>query len=450
MYRLISNGFMRTLVATAMFAATTAPFLQVAQASTASNNKPLLVALGDSITFGYNLPDTVHNTQPSASAFPVQIGQDLNFQVADLGIPGWTSADLLNALQTPNFSRPIRQANAITLDIGSNDLLHLASTLGLLQQAAANPTATITLTTEQSQAFQTAIAQFGKNLVSIVAQIRQTTDAPIILYNLYDPFPDNTGLHTATEQFQQVENQIIAQVAASTKNVVVADAHTAFDHNQFTDVRVASGDVHPTVAGQKVLAQTGEAVIKPFLSKLSIAVNADETVALSTLDAGPTGGTFTGGLGASQFTLDVPAGALNEGTEVDLTSQSVVNLEKLIPNGESGVVEFGVNFMSGATFSHAYTLTIQNSNISAQAGVYQVVNGKLVPFTAATVKAGSVVIPASAAADFVVLAPQRAAVKGGTLPVTGLPFASEAASAFVFVVLGGSLMFIARRKTHAK
>ena len=35
-----------------------------------------LVGLGDSITYGYNLPDTNNNTNSSAFAFPYLIGDD--------------------------------------------------------------------------------------------------------------------------------------------------------------------------------------------------------------------------------------------------------------------------------------------------------------------------------------------------------------------------------------
>jgi len=451
MYKLLSKGFMRALTATALVAATTVPFsLQVAQAATTTSNEPLLVSLGDSVTFGYNLTDTANNTKPSQSAFPFVIGQSMHFQVSNLGIPGWTSGDLLNALQNANFMRPLGQANVITIDIGSNDLLQLAGSMGLLQQATANPTAALTLTSAQTQAFQAAIVQFGKNVTAIIAQVRQTTDAPIVLYNLYDPFPDNTGLHTVTEQFQQVENGIIAQVAAAQKNVVVADAHAAFDHQQLTDVRVAQGDVHPTVAGQTALAQAGETAIQPFVSSLSKAANADESVALSVQAVGTTGGTFSGVLNASQFTLSIPSGALNKGSEIDVTSQAVANLGNLVPNNENALVEVGLNLMSNATLSSPYTLTLANANIPANAAVYQVTNGKLVPVTAAIVTAGKAVIPASIATDFVVIAPRKAVVVGGTTPVTGVPLATEGGIAVVLVLLGSSLMMVTRRKQALK
>src|ERR1700730_8454693 len=56
-----------------------------------------LVGLGDSITFGYNLG--ANNNQPSQYAFPFLMGEDTHLHVRDLGIPGWTTSDLLNAIK---------------------------------------------------------------------------------------------------------------------------------------------------------------------------------------------------------------------------------------------------------------------------------------------------------------------------------------------------------------
>lgn len=98
-------------------------------ASAEKNEKHSLVALGDSITFGYHLPDQI-GLQPSPSAFPSLIGNG-NFNVTNLGVPGWTSTDLLNAVKTnPIFKRSLKEADAVTLDIGSNDLLQAAGLTG--------------------------------------------------------------------------------------------------------------------------------------------------------------------------------------------------------------------------------------------------------------------------------------------------------------------------------
>ncbi|MDP4158056.1 MAG: SGNH/GDSL hydrolase family protein, partial [Bacillota bacterium] len=66
--------------------------------SAEKKEQPNLVALGDSITFGYHLPDQI-GQQPSPHAFPSLIGEG-HFKVTNLGYPGLTSSGLLLALST--------------------------------------------------------------------------------------------------------------------------------------------------------------------------------------------------------------------------------------------------------------------------------------------------------------------------------------------------------------
>jgi lysophospholipase L1-like esterase len=227
-------------------------------AAPAKGQHSSLVALGDSITFGYNLGE--NNDAPSKYAFPYLIGDYFNKDVENLGVPGWTSDDLLQALKTPTFQTAIKKAKIITLDIGSNDILKLASQFGLLDpENAQNP---IVLTPEQIQAFDQATQKFSKNLPTILQTIKQTSpSAKIVLYNLYNPFPSAlTYLHPLSESMIQASNEIIDK-NANKFHLPVADAHTAFDEKQSTLVRLAQNDIHPTIEGQQVLAGLGEQIL---------------------------------------------------------------------------------------------------------------------------------------------------------------------------------------------
>jgi lysophospholipase L1-like esterase len=197
--------------------------------------KPSLVALGDSITFGYNLGN---NLQPSPKAFPYFIGKALHLQVSDLGIPGWKTTDLLAALETnPTFQNSVKQANKITLDIGSNDLL----------QAFASGTVT-----------QEQVAPILNNLSTIISKIRSMSDADIVVYNIYNPFQ-------VTDSYRHIMGDLLLPgINAQLQNAVVsfhdskittADAYDAFGQNQAIFVR--ANDIHPTVFGQDILGEIG-------------------------------------------------------------------------------------------------------------------------------------------------------------------------------------------------
>lgn len=427
-----------------------APPLQNAasQAATAvAKHEPSLVALGDSITFGYNLSDTDNNTLPSAFAFPALISKADNLKLSNLGTPGWTSADLLNALSSPNFQQAIAGANVVVLDIGSNDLLGPAAQMGLLSQGEANPSGNITVTPEEQKAFATAVTNFGTNLTEIVGGIRKLTTAPVLLYNLYNPFPASTGLGGVTAQLETPMNNIIAQVGAAVPNVYFVNANQAFANNQLTYVRIAEHDVHPTPTGQGVLAQAGEQALQPALAaveKSATGMTAGVT-SLAVQAVPASGGVVKADFGATSIELSIPTGVLNQSSEVDVTSD-LTDMSKLAPKNTTVLATFAVNFMAGVQLAGPYQATVSNQNIPASAAVYQVSAGKLTPVPGAIVTKGRVAFATTEAGEFIVLAPVQKVVPNATKPVTGVPVRGEGMLAGGLVALGSLLLWRNRRQ----
>ena len=94
------------------------------------------------------------------------------------------------------------------------------------------------------------------NLDQIIQEISTLTDAPIVVYNIYNPFQLNDPMHfLANQLLTNIVNPAI-RLVVSQNNAKLADAYTAFGEDQLTYVR--QGDIHPTIAGQKVLAEIGE------------------------------------------------------------------------------------------------------------------------------------------------------------------------------------------------
>jgi lysophospholipase L1-like esterase len=215
--------------------------------SDSNQGKQSLVALGDSISFGYNLG--VNNNHPSKDAFPYVIGGNDNLRVRDLAEAGWTTTDLLNALDTSKYQEALKHTDVVTLDIGNNDLLHAAS--AILQKISSDPNYHITLLDQLTMA--NSIQQIQTNLPLIIAKIRQHTSTPIVIYTLYNPFPKLTIQNYIGELFIPTVNKIILGEAFKS-NLLVADAYSAFSGHEIDYVRVLENDVHPTIEGQKVLA----------------------------------------------------------------------------------------------------------------------------------------------------------------------------------------------------
>ncbi|MCL6572990.1 MAG: hypothetical protein K6T88_15110 [Bacillus sp. (in: Bacteria)] len=216
-----------------------------------NNVKPNLVSLGDSITYGWNLEKETDptNSQQSLKAFPYLIGNGNYVVSKNISGGGWTSGDLLLEINKPENLEAIKNADVITLDIGSNDFLQHPA----FQALRADPTTPI-----DPQAFSIVIQQISVNLFnnlgSIMGTIKaQNTDAPIIVYNIYNPFSDTlAALYPVGEQFLPSVNQGF-QGFSIQFNSLLADAYSAFKGQQSALIFPA-GDVHPNEAGQQVLA----------------------------------------------------------------------------------------------------------------------------------------------------------------------------------------------------
>lgn len=254
--------------------------LQAAAAMTSKH----LVALGDSITFGFGLKGANPATNtPSPDAYPYLVGKKEGWRVTDLGETGWTSQNLLDALKTKKFQKALENANVVTIDIGSNDLLHAG--YNFLSPNAKLPAANAVGTDKQ---FAQALQNYANNLPTIIKDVQADTSAPIVLLNLYDPFPDGSSLHDVTEQIMSQANQVIWAVAEENQ-IPVVDVHSAFNHQQPVDVRLNSLDIHPTITGQKELAQLTETTMAHPLDALpaAYAVSPKGALIYSRATAGP-------------------------------------------------------------------------------------------------------------------------------------------------------------------
>jgi lysophospholipase L1-like esterase len=216
-----------------------------------NNVKPNLVALGDSITFGYKLE--ANQTQASPNAFPNLIGNNA-FNVTNLGIPGWTSGQLLAALNTDQFINAVKAADVVTLNIGNNDILQAADLSNIiLTHTPVDPAVLL-------PNVQAAAAQLSVNLQAIITKIKtQNPTAPIIFYNLYNPFGESADqffayLHTIGEQIITSVNGGVINPFANVPGIYLADAYTKYNGHQADYISPAIDLIHPNLAGHQALA----------------------------------------------------------------------------------------------------------------------------------------------------------------------------------------------------
>ena len=242
-------------------------------AKTEQTAKPKLnvVALGDSITFGYPPPSTM--------GFPDLISGARN--VEKFGGSGATSSQLLAAIQSnpKEFKRALKKADIITINIGSNDLMQATnmSTLfaklqplvpNLEENLANGKVAEAIQTTPLTSPTSQQLVAYTSNLAKIIATVKKETRAPIILYNLYNPIvlSNNPVLNQAlgplynfVEENLTVVNGII-QTFENVNGVFVVDSYSTMKANP--GVYIIPFDIHPTLEGQKALALLADSTLQ--------------------------------------------------------------------------------------------------------------------------------------------------------------------------------------------
>ncbi|WP_147803325.1 SGNH/GDSL hydrolase family protein [Alkalicoccus halolimnae] len=211
------------------------------------NAKESLVAVGDSIPFGYNLGQT--NQNPAKASYPYLIGKLSDLRVRNLGVPGWQSDQLLTAVETSQkYRQAVNHSDYVAVTIGSNDLLEIL-------RAAAAESGGDQILFQQLLQQKLNDSDVFSNIEETVREIRSLTDSPIVLYNVYNPFQLSDPFHHVADAFLPQVNAAFTGLAFSYDDVYLGDAYGAFGSDQAT--YVLPGDIHPTEAGQAKLAEIG-------------------------------------------------------------------------------------------------------------------------------------------------------------------------------------------------
>lgn len=213
------------------------------------------VALGDSIAFGILAQEGY--VPLYAQMMQNDTGNKVN--TADLGVLGWKSADLLDALRNNDAMRSaVRSAQVVTWDVGGNDLLHARTLYGRDECGGA----------DNLQCLRDTVSSFDANWDAIVAEIlslRGSNNTILRTMDVYNPFAGEdqlSGAFAATDPFlEQIDQHIHDSAAAN--GIPVAEVHRAFNGSTGAEDPMAKGylapdHVHPNDAGHRVIAKEFE------------------------------------------------------------------------------------------------------------------------------------------------------------------------------------------------
>ncbi|WP_423799986.1 SGNH/GDSL hydrolase family protein [Neobacillus sp. SAB-20_R2A] len=215
------------------------------------NAKKSLVALGDSIPFGYGLTDSID--EPSRDAFPYLIGKAADLRVRNLAVPGWKTSDLLNALNhDQKFIQAVSKADYITLNIGSNDLLKPIKDAYVASGGNLDSATIMDLINNQ---IRPSIPILQQNILFIVGKINALNpNAKIVLYNFYNPFlflGPSHPINALGDPLIQSINHALEGLKSS--HLSIANAYVIGSN----PLNLLPGDIHPSLAGHELLAIIG-------------------------------------------------------------------------------------------------------------------------------------------------------------------------------------------------
>jgi lysophospholipase L1-like esterase len=222
-----------------------------AGASDSNSSNWQYTALGDSLAFGA----LAQQGYVPRYADYLRTDTTATVTLTDLGVPGWQSSDLLNAVRNDAALRAsVSNSQVVTWDIGGNDLSNARSHFK-------NGTCG---GSDNQDCLRSAVSNFIANWDAILTELlklRNSKQTILRTMDIYNPF---VVTDQAAGDFATVEpylDQVNAHIhsSASAAGVPVAAVHQAFNGPDGTQDAIAAGliafdNFHPNDAGHKLIA----------------------------------------------------------------------------------------------------------------------------------------------------------------------------------------------------
>jgi len=247
------------------------------------------LALGDSVTFGYEEPQVVpapdYADASSLVAYPELLGSELHLKVVNAACPGETSSSFIDPTAQSNgcenapgggasyrtmfplhvkysgsqlnyavsYLKKHKNVRLVSLMIGANDLL-------LCQETTADHCASLT---EQAAV----LATVGKNVKTILSAIRNKAHygGQIAIVNYYSPTPaQDASTALGDQSIDAAAKPFHVEVADGLGEFATGSLHSggnACTAGLLTQLSTGGCGIHPSYAGQSLLAQALEKAI---------------------------------------------------------------------------------------------------------------------------------------------------------------------------------------------
>jgi acyl-CoA thioesterase I len=224
-------------------------------ATSTTSRTGLIVALGDSVPSGYKCRCTPY-PQLSAAMLTTTTGQTVT--ATNDAVAGYTTTDVLRQLNADStVIDQVREADAVEINIGANDVPYNAKTCGT-----------------SVTCYAPLVAPMQKNVAAIVSRVRDLASGHKVLVVLLDYWSiwlGGTYARNKGHSYVSAARHMTAQVDAAIKTTAdqtgssYVSERRAFKGPSFGYIEshyLASDGEHPNSAGHQAIATATEAVIK--------------------------------------------------------------------------------------------------------------------------------------------------------------------------------------------
>ena len=201
------------------------------------------IAIGDSLAAGQTPEREIDAGYTDMIAQELSRNQPMAFYSKNLAFPGFTTADVLDSIQSDEAKSVLASANLITVSAGANDLLRLVQ----------DDPAQGSLTFQQIQA-DFALNEARKNMELILAELTELSpNADVYVMGYYFAYPhvrDSQKSGTA-KQLDRL-NEILER-SAEKAGATFVSVDQSFGDEAVEKIPNAA-DVHPNAAGYQAMA----------------------------------------------------------------------------------------------------------------------------------------------------------------------------------------------------
>ncbi len=201
------------------------------------------VALGDSLAAGQTPYQQIDAGYSDLIAMKLKQSGQLTAYTKELAFPGFTTADVLERIQSAGAQELLAEATLITVSAGANDLLRLVQ---------ANPNAGTLAYSQLQTDYALNIAR--KNWMAILEELAvRAPQAKVYVMGYYFAYPAVHATQKEGTNAQLVKLNAILQQQAEHAGAVYVDVYDAFGLNAINYLPNHT-DVHPNIEGYRQMA----------------------------------------------------------------------------------------------------------------------------------------------------------------------------------------------------